>query len=141
MTTIVYHRGVFAYDSRITSGGTIITDSANKRSVQGGHVFYMAGSTPDMEKFRDAYLNGTNHGDLEVSAFVVGPDKVPYKAATNEDGTVWRSELEYDEPYAIGSGAHHVVTAIDCGKSPAEAVRMAIKRDACSGGKVRTSKL
>ncbi|QJD55003.1 hypothetical protein PssvBMR16_gp57 [Pseudomonas phage MR16] len=40
MTTIVYHRGTFAWDSRITAGNHIVTDKGMKRFVEGGHVFY-----------------------------------------------------------------------------------------------------
>ena len=44
-------------------------------------------------------------------------------------------------PYAIGSGADHAFTAMDCGCSAKEAVQMAVKRDTCTGGRIRSFKL
>jgi ATP-dependent protease HslVU (ClpYQ) peptidase subunit len=38
--------------------------------------------------------------------------------------------------YAIGSGACHAITAMDCGKGAVDAVRMAMKRDMNTGGRV-----
>jgi hypothetical protein len=38
---------------------------------------------------------------------------------------------------AIGSGHKHAITALDLGCSAVEAIRMTIKRDACTGGIIR----
>lgn len=141
MTTIVYYKGEIACDSRTTAGGTIKSDSADKRCIAQGHQFFLAGSHSDMPQFVDAFLNGTNYGELDVHAIVVTPDRKVYLAAADDDGAVWRSLVSPDDPTAIGSGSHHAVTAIDCGCTVREAVKMAIKRDSCSGGKIRVYKV
>ena len=46
-----------------------------------------------------------------------------------------------EEYYAAGSGACYAITALDCGKSAAQAVQMAIKRDPNSGGRIVTMRL
>lgn len=46
-----------------------------------------------------------------------------------------------DKYYAIGSGAAHAITAMDCGKSARQAIQMAIKRDHNSGGRIVTATL
>ncbi len=45
------------------------------------------------------------------------------------------------EYYAVGSGAAHAITAMDCGKSARQAVQMAMKRDINTGGRVVTMRL
>lgn len=43
--------------------------------------------------------------------------------------------------YAVGSGSPHAITAMDCGKSAAQAIQMAIKRDPYSGGRIVTARI
>lgn len=43
--------------------------------------------------------------------------------------------------YAVGSGAHYALTAMACGKNAVQAVRVAIRFDPESGGRVQTMKL
>lgn len=141
MTTIVHYKGEIACDSRITARGAIQTDKAQKRFVSDGYQFFLAGSCSDWPKFIDAFITGANHGDLECGAFVVFPDKRVVRSATNADGSVWMNELIYDEPAALGSGSDHAITAIDCGKTVREAVKMAAKRDSATGGLIRVYKV
>lgn len=137
MTTIVHYKGEIACDSRITARGSICTDKAVKRHVVDGYQFFMAGSCCDYAKFYDAFICGHNHGDLDCGAIVVLPDRRVVRASTNADGSVWMSECQHDEPEAIGSGSAHAITAIDCGKTVREAVKMAAKRDSATGGLIR----
>jgi hypothetical protein len=46
-----------------------------------------------------------------------------------------------DEYYAIGSGAAHAITAMDCGKNAMQAVRYAARRDINTGGRIVTARL
>lgn len=139
MTTIAYLDGVFAYDSRITSGGDIITDKYQKKQIRGGVTFLLAGCVPDFEPFMQAYLAGCKVSGLNVRAFVVKTSGITQASACDDE--MWESPVHKGEPMAIGSGAAHAVTAMDCGLSPVEAVRMAMKRDSCTGGTIRTFKV
>jgi hypothetical protein len=47
----------------------------------------------------------------------------------------------HEDYYAIGTGASYAITAMDCGKSAAQAVQMAMKRDINTGGRVVTARL
>jgi 20S proteasome alpha/beta subunit len=62
------------------------------------------------------------------------------------DGSLWEYEGEAwvkQDPgyYATGSGSPYAFAAMDAGASAKEAVRIAIKRDANSGGRVQSLKL
>lgn len=139
MTTIAYLNGTFAYDSRITSGNDILTDRYQKKQVRSGVTFFLAGCVPDFEAFMLAYLTGGKGTGLNVQAFVLRDGEVTRATANGDE--LWECPVHPGEPMSIGSGSAHAVTAMDCGLSPAEAVRMAMKRDSCTGGTVRTHKV
>jgi ATP-dependent protease HslVU (ClpYQ) peptidase subunit len=50
----------------------------------------------------------------------------------------WKDRLRPDNAFALGSGSHFALTAMDMGATAAEAVEMAKKRDTSTGGLVRT---
>lgn len=135
MTTIVYHNGVVAWDSRISdSSGTIVSDSGQKMIVHGKRRFWCAGTVGDFQEFCELYPKRKSKRVLACSAFVLEADGSVQLAST-EGTEVWRTPVH--DSRAIGSGADHAITAIDCGLSPAKAVRMAAKRDKSTGGKIR----
>lgn len=139
MTTIVYSNNEMAWDSRTSAGGSIISDSSQKRHVHGGITFWCAGTVGDYEEFFLAYLKGSDAPrELNVAAFVLDRGRL-LRAGCDSDGSIWTSPVR--EAQSIGSGGEHAITAIDCGLTPAQAVRMAAKRDAATGGKIRTQKL
>lgn len=137
MTTIVYANNEMAWDSRRTIGGTVMTDSSQKRYVHDGRTFWCAGTVGDFEEFTEAYCTGELKRDLEVRAFVLDKGRL-YLAAQDGD-RIWACPVT--DAAAIGSGADHAITAIDCGLSPTAAIKMAAKRDVSTGGKIRTQKL
>lgn len=137
MTTIVHYKGQIAYDSRITAGNLIISDKANKKRTVQGYTFWLSGCVSDWDGMIQAYFNGGQVVGGSASAFCRKPDGALVRLGLEEDGRVWEAPVERDEPAAIGSGSAHALTAIDCGCSVRDAVRMAIKRDSCSGGRVR----
>ncbi len=47
-----------------------------------------------------------------------------------------RGEQILEEYFAAGSGAKCALTAMDCGKSAIEAVRLAARRDPYTGGRI-----
>jgi hypothetical protein len=49
-----------------------------------------------------------------------------------------RLNESHEDYYAMGSGAAHAITALDCGKSAVQAIQFAIKRDINSGGRIQS---
>lgn len=136
MTTLCYHKGELAWDSRVTAGNIIQKDNAQKRVKHKGLYFVLCGTVPDFPAFMQAYTEGTGGANLSVSAFVVHPEGL-YRASTDESG-IWRTKLSYNDVAALGSGMEFAIAAVDCGKTPREAIKVAAKRDNCTGGLVRT---
>ncbi len=136
MTTIAYHKGIIAFDSRITQGFRILTDNENKKYTMGGVHFFLTGQLNDYREFMNSYL-----GDLKIlpnnnaAALIVDNGKV-LRAGANGSQSIWVLPVEYS--VAIGSGAEHAITAIDMGASAKQAVQMAAKRDSSTGGRIRT---
>ena len=147
VTTVAFRDGIMAADSRycettvgITRGPKIFRKKVGKREVLIG----IAGDdTFAAMLFVDWY--GTNNDAL-------------YKSITALDGDafdilIWDGRklfeasprcrpCEIEESYyAIGSGALHAITAMDCGKSAIQAVQMAARRDQHTGGRVVSQKL
>ena len=94
--------------------------------------------------FSSAFIESHQEGkpppaNVEMSAFIVDQGRVYLAGIDSEKGLLWT--LEATRPAATGSGMDHAITAMDCGLSAKDAVRMAIKRDAGSGGRVRTFKV
>lgn len=139
MTTIVYANNEMAWDSRSTASGSIISDVSQKRHVHAGVTFWCAGTVGDYDEFFLAYLKGTAAPrELNVAAFILDKGRL-VRAGCDSGGSIWTSPVR--EAQTIGSGGEHAITAIDCGCTPAQAVRMAAKRDSATGGKIRTQKL
>lgn len=133
MTTIAYRDGIIACDSRATRDITILSDNANKMTEQDGCMFFYAGATCDEQKLIDAYF-GKEVQSIEGNALVVDGGVI---YLVGHDGKeLWKCPTyEYG---ALGSGGDHALTAMDMGATAKEAVKIAMKRDACTGGTVRT---
>jgi ATP-dependent protease HslVU (ClpYQ) peptidase subunit len=140
MTTIAYKDGVVAFDSRITSGMTINYDDFDKSREVNGVIFFLSGYTCDYQKLVDAWFGEPVKGSVEASALAFDGESLWYVSYGETDG-LCRSPLSLASPYVIGSGSPHAQTAMDMGCTAAQAVKMAMKRDAGTGGKVRTFKL
>ena len=141
MTTIAYDHinKVIAYDSRTTRGGYICSDNTEKKHVNGKLTFIMSGGKADIETYVREYSTGNVGKDQDCYGFFVEDGKVYWVTSDTTTGETLTSYLEYSE--SAGSGQDHAITALDCGKTAVEAVKLAIKRDNCSGGKVRTFKI
>lgn len=138
MTTIAYKDGVIACDGRITSGDTIFADARDKRQVRGGIWFFLCGE----DHAAAAVVN--TWPDVEVpcdrwNALVYDGEALWYCGST--DGEVWKCKQPANEPMAMGSGSDHALTAMDLGCTAKQAVKMAAKRDAGTGGKIRTYRI
>lgn len=136
MTTIAYKDGIIAYDGRITRGNQITYDDFDKCLDRDGVKFVCSGSTADFEGLISAYFGGEVSNCSAVALIVA--DGGVWHSAVDESTGFWKAALILDKPYALGSGSEHALTAMDMGASAYQAVEMAMKRDSCTGGKIRT---
>lgn len=137
MTTIAYDGKTIAYDSRSTSGIKIGSDNLNKRYRKNRVVFFLSGSVGDEESIAELWESGETESELDFHAFVVDDSGI-WVFGGDSEAEVFRFRVERYERYAIGSGRDHAITAMDLGCDAKTAVKMAAKRDCCTGGKIRT---
>jgi len=139
MTTIAYHENIIAVDSRATTNGVITDDNSNKIIKKNGVVFIVSGALSDFDEIVKAYNGEPYDKNADASAFVDDGGTV-YLAGICKDDGFWKLDIT-DRSYAIGSGADHAWTALDLECNAVEAVKMAIKRNIYTGGKIRTHKV
>lgn len=145
MTTIAFKDGVMASDSRGVSVAIGITASCKKiYTILVGkrkkpHLVGFAGDASSSMMFLEWFRT---RDDLRTRILThCGGDRGFHaliwdgKRLFDADELCMVEEVN-DEYYAVGSGACHAITALDCGKSAVEAVRMAMKRDMNTGGRV-----
>lgn len=136
MTTIAYKDGIVAYDSRTSAGSVITNDNADKHYERNGVHFFMCGTLADYEAFFAAFEGAKPEIDPDVNCLALIDGKAficGYEAGKG----VWRSPIDMAQSYAIGSGSEFAWGAMDCGASAYQAIEIAAKRDAGTGGKIR----
>lgn len=151
MTTIAWDGKTLASDSQSTSGDVICSLKEKKIfqpadseiwSVDGEHVIAMGcggdcGAEIELQKimlsglsyesqFLPTFSFSTIAAISKDRAFIISKDKGEDRASIS---------LQLD-PYAVGSGAMIARTAMYCGLSAVEAVRVAIEMDVYSGGDI-----
>lgn len=142
MTTIAYKDGVIAFDSRITNSDIVINDNAKKYYMKGGKTFFYSGAESDIDRLINGYLNGLiklEHG-VDGNAMVIDISGLYYVGVT-EDFELWRSPVDVESPFAIGSGRDFALAFMDSGMSAVDAVKMTSKRDIYTGGAIRSYEL
>lgn len=137
MTTIAYDGRYIAIDSRITGPrGYIASDSFDKTFDHINWVIFWCGVVHTKNTFINAFIYSKEYELTEENGLYCF-DKITGKVFEVwwEDKKFKMNELiDYD---ATGSGGDHAITAMDCGKSAVDAVRMAIKRDSHTGGEIK----
>ena len=141
MTSIALDKdGLVAFDSRVTEGNIIVDDNSNKHTKRNGVDYFFSGRDAD-EELLIAAVEGKKEEDY--------PDEVDVYAILYKDGCFYTAGICKEEGFflqrerkgcsvAAGSGSKHILTAMDMGADAKEAVKMAIKRDNNSGGRIRT---
>lgn len=163
MTTIVWKPPFMASDGRVTVDNLIFTDKCPKiYKLSSGGLMGFSGamdSRPIVDLFDKLKSPRLFPSPKEISdytidfrAILVLPTGIAYLVEsgpdyTDEDGekhrNVWYSSImEINEPYfACGSGSKWAKAALDMGAAADKAVRVAMKNDATSGGKVQIFEL
>jgi ATP-dependent protease HslVU (ClpYQ) peptidase subunit len=146
MTTIAFDGTVMASDSRVTDDVGAIRGKKlfKKRIGKSNHLIGIAGDVYAAMVFVDWYGTGkAPPGELVHSV----PDLEGFEVLIWTGKKLFTANklcrlVEVEEPkYAIGSGAPYAMTAMDCGKSAEQAVRLACRRDPSSGLPVITMTL
>lgn len=144
MTTVAYKDGVVAYDGRQTRGDTIVDDATQKLFLVNDHKIIGVGCVSGVQRLIVAYFGGEPKPPMEANLMVVTPDKILKHVGfddADDAGDLWTTDLSKEAPHAFGSGAMHALTAMDMGATAKEAVKMAMKRDIFTGGKIRSFKI
>ena len=144
MTTIAYKDGILASDSRETSYKSQI-DTNHCRKIwrlKDGSLLGCAGDSGSSRILLEFMKQNvkTKPKNLPRNYF-----KNLYAIFITPLGAQWFYEkgiwMEFNYPYAIGSGQAYAQAVMDAGLSAPEAVKIAIKRDCFSGGRVQVLKL
>jgi ATP-dependent protease HslVU (ClpYQ) peptidase subunit len=140
MTTIAYKDGIVAVDSQSTCGDIISSLNETKIRKTDKGVFILSGVEGDCHLFSLIWPHGNSVTGGECCGFVFDCG-VLYRAGFDEEGKIERQRQDLSQTWAFGSGMPFALAAMDMGASAVDAVKLAIKRDPFSGGKVKIFKL
>jgi len=137
VTTIAYRDGVIAADSLITQNGTRIGTVAKIVRVPGGGLAGVAGELGGMARFLDWARSGAE-GELtfstcEIDGFLVTAEG--QVLVTTDSGGMVKIKQPF---HAVGSGRDFARGALAAGATAVEAVKIAMKFDTQTGGRVRS---
>lgn len=142
MTTIAYKDGIIAYDSRCCCGNTIIDDDFNKMREEGGVKLFFSGSIGDAELLFNWYLGKSKQTPSDgCRGIIVDKKKVSSIGYSKSEEVFYDNREPPNSIITIGTGEDHALTAMDMGATAKEAVKMAMKRDSGTGGRIRTYKI
>jgi ATP-dependent protease HslVU (ClpYQ) peptidase subunit len=135
VTTIACDGKSMAGDGQRDHCGTIIaTDAAKVRKLSDGRILGTSGDVSFGIEFEEWLLTGGEkpklQGDSAFSAIILHPD------GTAEFSGHECVLIPLSLPFAIGSGMDFAIGAMECGRTALEAVQIASKRDAHTGGQI-----
>jgi hypothetical protein len=143
MTTVCYRAGVLAGDGRETiledrESSYIDNDHSIKVfKLKDGRLFGASKTSESILRLHEALIKGHPSPKLEdVNGLLIDRRGRIWFF----EGTMWY-QIKGRKYYAIGSGARFAIPAMDAGASAIEAVKIGIKRDPYSGGKVTAVRL
>ena len=143
MTTIAFRDGILAGDTRICSDDRIEPGHARKVfRLRNGVLVGFAGTLAliqstlaALRKSPDSNVEVKVDEENELHALIIYPNG----RVRELDSAGWTEvKAKY---HAIGSGSRDALVAMECGKTAAEAVRVAMRFDTNTGGKVQTVSL
>lgn len=148
MTTISYNHkeGTLSADSQVTSENVIVGIIIPKLTrVEGiGEYSGWLGLCGDMDSIPSFIRSlqgenlGANWNNIDIRAIFLTDEGPTFEVALDPVGHVVMQKLASN--HAVGSGREFALGALAHGATSAEAVKIAIKHDVYSGGKVITKK-
>jgi len=142
MTTIAFNDKEFAYDSRVTADGIVLTDEDEKAVQIEGAYYIGVGIAYEIDKLISAHLGKEDIPEdfsPECLVYKVVKGEGVYQIGVHDEG-IYCHLTKYGN-YSCGTGEHFALAAMDLGKSPKEAVEYAKTRCIYTGGKVKVIKL
>ena len=135
MTTIPYDGRYIAVDSRISVDRHVSTDSYEKFNDFDEWILFWSGAKNQKDLFMNVFIEkGDFFDDPKVSLTAYNKKTKFVYHAYAEDKKMLMDRLEWKD--AQGSGSCYAIGAMDAGKSAVEAVKIAMKRDCATGGKI-----
>jgi 20S proteasome alpha/beta subunit len=135
MTTIATDGKVIAADSRTTYGNIVATEKCKKIfEYKDGSVVGCGGNRGEIRDFKKWCQNGRIDSERPELEDFFAVELTPSGKLYGYDNSCTRIKVE--PPFAAGTGGDIALGAMLSGKSPKEAVELAIKKDIYSGGKV-----
>lgn len=141
MTTIAYKDGIIAYDSRLTQGSRIASDTCEKMHKKGKDFLVWAGAHSESAQVLEALIVDKYPDGLNLGAGIAMIGGKLYAVGLNEDD-LWKCDIKsFSGGVACGSGSGYAIGAMDMGADAISAVKIASKRDSGTGGKIRIYKV
>ena len=142
MTTICYREGILAGDGRETiiedrESSMVDNDTSVKVfRLEDGRLFGASKTSESCFRLHESLVKGFGPPKLEdINAILVDLKGRMFFF----EGIIWQP---VKKPYfAIGSGARFALPAMDAGANAVQAVKIGIKRDPYSGGKITVLRL
>lgn len=140
MTTIAYSHKLeqVAIDSRLSDGGLIVDNNADKTLTNETGTWLFCGKVADWPLLASLHHNQEVEIVPDAKALVIRKGVV-YLCTVGKNGLVAICQMKHD--YTLGGGRDFAMAAMDFGKTPSEAVKYAMTRDMYTGGKVRCYKV
>jgi hypothetical protein len=135
MTTIAYDGRYIAVDSRLSSGGHVATDSYEKFNDFEEWILFWSGAVNQKDLLMNIFIAKGEFFDEPKTYLTAYNKKTKFVYHVYvEDKKILMDRLEWID--GQGSGSCYAIGAMDAGKSAVEAVKIAMKRDCATGGKI-----
>lgn len=140
MTTIATDGKTISADTQSVSGFIDQIDYKKLHRIN-GLVFGFCGIVSEFHIFKEWMEDGNEDPDNKPTF----PNNDGWSAIYVQNGKVWEigpdlMPVRCGQTYAVGTGAGYAMGAMLAGATPAQAIKIAMKLDPKTGGKVRTMK-
>lgn len=139
MTTIAIDNNTISADGQETDNEMITSLGCKKLlKTKNGVIYGYSGNTVHGNYLIDVVINGCDViiSDTEANLVTIEGEKVMCHVIQGSQLHSWDVSI----PFAMGSGEKFAIAAMDSGKTSREAVKLAMKRDLYTGGKITTLK-
>lgn len=135
MTTIAYDCRYIAIDSRISSNGHVASDDYKKFAEYDDWILFWSGEIHQKDLYMNTFVAKGEFNDNPKVCLTAYNKKTKFVYHVYvEDKKFLMDKLEWSD--AQGSGSCYAIGAMDAGKSAVESVKIAMKRDCATGGKI-----